>query len=103
MLVPTLFIVSVAVFLLGALVPGDPAITLAGGATADPGRIAQIRAELHLDESLIHQYFRWLGGATHFDFGGSLLNGRSISQELHTRLPITLSVVAVAALLALIL
>jgi len=49
-IIPVLLFVSFAIFLLLALVPGDPAVTLAGGLTATPAEIARVRAQLHLND-----------------------------------------------------
>jgi peptide/nickel transport system permease protein len=98
-LIPILFLVSTAVFLLTDLVPGDAAVTLAGGADATPERIAEVRTQLGLDRPLLERYGVWLGDAVQLDFGTSLLNqdGPTITEELGTRLPVTFSI-AIAGL-----
>ena len=58
-IVPTLLLVSVLVFCLQQLMPGDPAVVLAGEERGDPQVLAQIRAELWLDRSLPVHYFHW--------------------------------------------
>ena len=60
-LVPTLFFVSILIFSLQHLLPGDPAQVLAGE-EANPEVIAQIRARYHLDQPLPVQYAYWMGG-----------------------------------------
>lgn len=90
-LVPFLFVVSFAVFMISSLVPGDPAATLAGGTSATRERIEEIRTELHLDDPTLTQYKRWLTGAVHFDLGRSLSTKESVAHEIKSRLPITLS------------
>lgn len=99
-LIPVLLLVSFGVFMLVALVPGDPAVTLAGGASASPQAIANIRAQLHLNDPLIVQYWHWLAGAVHLSFGRSLLSGTPVSHEIASRLPVTLSLVMAAAIVA---
>lgn len=96
-IVPTALVVSFVVFLLVYLVPGDAAVTLAGGSDASPETIAQIRADLGLDRPFLRQYVSWLGDAVRFDFGNSLLTGRGIWGELVDRFAVTGSV-ALAAL-----
>jgi peptide/nickel transport system permease protein len=98
-LVPIMLIVSFGVFMLSALLPGDPAVTLAGGESATPERIAEITEQLRLDDPLVERYGRWLGDAVRFDFGSSLFVGDRITvwQEIKTRLPVTASL-AFAAL-----
>src|SRR5947207_10111395 len=76
-IVPVLLLVSLVDFLLLALVPGDPAVTLAGGANATPQAIAHVRAQLKLDDPLMTQYFRWLGDALQGNLGDSLVTGQS--------------------------
>ena len=59
-LVPVMFVVSLATFFILEAVPGDPAVTVAG-VNADPAIVAEIRAELGLDQPVIQRYFDWLG------------------------------------------
>jgi peptide/nickel transport system permease protein len=92
-LVPLLLVLSVAVFLLVYLVPGDPAVTIAGGEAATPERVEEVRSELGLDQPVVVQYVDWLGDAVQLDFGHSLYTGRSVGDELRHRLPITASLV----------
>ena len=56
---PTILLVSVLVFALQQLMPGDPAVVLAGEERGDPQVLAQIRVELWLDRSLPVQYLHW--------------------------------------------
>jgi peptide/nickel transport system permease protein len=92
-LVPLLLVLSVAVFLLVYLIPGDPAVTLAGGEAATPERVAEVREQLGFDEPVVVQYGEWLADAVRLDFGESLYTGRSVGDELRDRLPVTASVV----------
>jgi peptide/nickel transport system permease protein len=94
LLIPTLLLVTFGVFSLIALVPGDPAVTLAGGANATPERILEVREELRLDDPYLVQYGRWLGNAVQFDFGESLFQEKRVASEITSRLPVTLSIVA---------
>lgn len=102
MMVPVLVLVSFGVFMLVALVPGDPAITLAGGTSASPQAIQQIRAQLHLTDPLLVQYWRWVSGVAHLDFGHSLLTGDSVAHDILNRIPVTLSLVLAAAIVAIV-
>jgi peptide/nickel transport system permease protein len=102
-LVPVLVIVSFAVFMLSALVPGDPAVTLAGGVQATPERVAQVRDQLGLDDPLIVQYGRWAGNAVQLDFGHSLYSDRTtVAQDIADALPVTLSIALAALLVAVV-
>ena len=93
---PTLLLVTFVVFLLSNLVPGDIAVTLAGGAEATPEAIRAFREQLHLVDPLILQYLYWLGGAVRLDFGNSLFTGDSVAASIAARLPITIGLVALA-------
>src|SRR4051812_23806414 len=99
-MVPLLLIVSFIVFSLVVLIPGDAATTLAGGIDATPEGIAEVRAELKLDDPFLQRYFDWLGGVIHGDFGESLDTKQPISDEIQRRLPVTMSIVALALALA---
>ena len=99
---PVLLVASFAVFLLSALVPGDPAVTLAGGANATPVQILRVRQELHLNEPVLVQYWHWLWGVLHLDFGTSLATGIPVSTELASRFPVTLSLVIAASVVAIV-
>lgn len=97
-LIPILFIVSVLVFALGQLIPGDPAVTLAGE-HASAELIESIRQQLGLDRPLWEQYGNWLLNALRGDLGASIQTGRSVSAEIFTALPKTLYL-AFASLIA---
>ena len=102
-LIPILLLVSFATFMLVALIPGDAAVTIAGGNNATPQHIEEVRHKLHLDDPILEQYGRWLGNAAHLDFGESLFNEReSVGDELAARLPVTLSVVLAAMVVGLL-
>lgn len=101
-LVPVLLLVSFGVFMLLALVPGDPAVTLAGGTNASPEAIAHVRQQLHLNDPLLVQYWHWLSGVVHLDFGRSLISGVPVAHEIGSRLPVTLSLVLAAAVVAVV-
>ena len=61
-LIPVLFLVSLVVFGLMSLVPGDAAVTLAGGVDASTEEVEAVRTELGLDDPFIVQYGRWVVG-----------------------------------------
>src|SRR3979409_1524352 len=70
-LIPTLFFVSILLFSLQHLLPGDPALVMAGE-HRDPNVTAHIRAEYRLDQPIPVQYFYWVKGVVSGDFGESL-------------------------------
>ena len=86
---PTLLILSVLVFALQQLMPGDPALILAGEERGDPEVLAQIRAELRLDRPLVEQYGHWLWRVLHGDFGFSWRIRLPVSELILAKLPVT--------------
>ncbi|WP_432842287.1 ABC transporter permease [Dactylosporangium sp. CA-092794] len=98
--VPILFLVSIFTFALITFVPGDKALAIAG-VTASPEDIARIRTQYHLDQPVYVQYWYWLEGVLHFDLGDSRYNGQSVAGQIETRLPVTLSLVILASVIAL--
>lgn len=100
-MVPLLLIVSFVVWALILLVPGDPAVTLAGeGAT--PETIAALRQQLGLDQPIPVQYAQWLVRVVHGDLGRSFFSGIPVVEAVGQRLPVTLSLAAYATVLALL-
>jgi peptide/nickel transport system permease protein len=100
--IPTVLIVTFGVFLLVKLTPTDPAITAAGGIEATPADIARVREELHLNDPLLSQYWRWLSNAVQGDLGESYITKRSVTTELEDRVPVTLGLIAAATSFALL-
>jgi peptide/nickel transport system permease protein len=100
--IPTLFLSTVAVFLLLRLLPGDPALVLAG-TDAPPETIAVVRQQMGLNEPLPVQYILWLGHVVQGDFGRSILSKLSVSQLIAQRLPVTLQLAFAAFVLATVL
>ena len=100
-LVPTLFIVSILIFGLQQLLPGDPAMALAGE-EHDPAAVAAIRAKYHLDRPLVVQYGLWIGNVLRGDFGQSLRNRIPVSELLASKLPVTVELAVCSMLIALV-
>jgi peptide/nickel transport system permease protein len=98
--VPVLLAVSVLVFLMSHLVPGDPA-TIMLGENASAADVARLRHELGLDRPLAVQYARYLAGVVHGDLGRSIRSGRPVALEIWDRFPptlqLTLAAMAIAA------
>jgi peptide/nickel transport system permease protein len=93
------FVVSILIFLLIRLAPGDPAITMAGE-HASAETLAKMRAEWGLDRPLIVQYGIWLGHALRGDLGQSILTHQSVLTELVQRFPNTLELSIFAMIFA---
>lgn len=100
--VPVLFIVSLLTFCLTLLVPGDPAIALSGeGASQE--HIDETRERLGLNDPIIEQYGRWVGGAVRGDLGESLFDKQSVLTSILERVPVTFSLATMAMIFAAIL
>jgi peptide/nickel transport system permease protein len=97
--VPMLLGMSVVVFLIVHLVPGDPARAVLG-LNATPALIARVRTQLGLDDSLVSQYLSWLGKVVTGDFGTDYSSSAPISALLGQRLPVTIELAVVALLIA---
>jgi peptide/nickel transport system permease protein len=100
-LVPTLFFVSVLIFSLQQLLPGDGALALAGE-EHDPVAVAAIRLKYHLDRPLPIQYAIWIGKVVRGDFGESMRNKMPVSQLLAAKLPVTVELAVCSMAIALV-
>ena len=99
--IPTIVLVSMLVFALQQLMPGDPAVVLAGEERGDPVVLAQIRSELWLDRSIPVQYLHWIGGVLHGDLGFSWRIRQPVAALVAEKLPVTLQLGAMAFVIAL--
>src|ERR671929_520544 len=88
-LIPTLFFVSVLIFSLQQLLPGDPALIMAGE-DRDPEVIAQIRKQYRLDQPLPVQYVYWVKGVLSGDLGESLRIKMPVLALIAQKLPVTI-------------
>src|SRR5690348_9309010 len=85
LMLPVLVLVSLIVFLLVHLTPGDP-VRVMLGEEPDPATIAAVRQQLGLDQPLPVQYVLWAGRALHGDFGRSLRTRQPVVQAIAERL-----------------
>lgn len=99
--IPTLLLVSIMVFALQKLLPGDPVLAMAGE-ERDPAVIAQLRAEYHLDDPIPTQYFAWIGNALTGDLGMSLRTKEPVTALIASKLPVTLELSLLAMIIALV-
>jgi peptide/nickel transport system permease protein len=99
-LIPTLFFVSVLIFLLQQLLPGDPALIMAGE-EKDPEVIEQIRRQYRLDQPLPVQYLFWIMGVVTGDLGESMRLKVSVLDLIAQKLPVTLQLAVMAMAIAL--
>jgi peptide/nickel transport system permease protein len=100
-LLPTLFLVSVLIFLLQQLLPGDPATVMAGEEN-DPEVIAQIRRQYHLDKPIPIQYIYWITGVLTGDLGESMRLKAPVLDLILQKLPVTLQLASMAMVIALV-
>lgn len=100
-LLPTLFLVSVLIFSLQQLLPGDPALVMAGE-EGDPAVIEQIRRQYRLDQPLPVQYLHWMGNVLQGDLGESMRIKQPVAQLIAEKLPVTLQLGTMAMLFALL-
>ena len=103
---PTLLLITVMVFGLMRLVPGDPALLRLMGDTGEAQfsqqQLDELRAHLGTDRPWYVQYGSWVGGMLQLDFGVSLYTDDPISTDIATKIPITAELVVVAMLLAVV-
>lgn len=100
-LVPTIIIVSMMIFGLQQLLPGDPA-TIMAGEERDPEVIEQIRKQYRLDQPIPLQYVYWIKGVVKGDLGESMRLKEPVSRLVAQKLPVTLQLAAMAMLIAIL-
>jgi peptide/nickel transport system permease protein len=98
----TVLLISTIVFFVIRVIPGDPAIVIAG-VDASKEDIAAIRARLGTDQPLAVQYGRWLVAVVRFDFGSSLATGQPVTQLVFERFPLTLTLAVLGLLISVVL
>jgi len=100
-IVPTLVFVSMLIFGLQQLLPGDPAMILAGE-DQDPTVVAYLRTKLHLDEPLPMRYAYWVGGVLRGDMGESVRSQEPVLHLVLQKLPVTVELALLAFVIALV-
>jgi peptide/nickel transport system permease protein len=100
LVVPTLFFVSVLIFGLQQLLPGDPALAMAGE-ERDPAVIAFLRQKYHLDQPLPVRYALWIEGVAQGDLGESIRIKRPVLDLIEEKLPVTGELAVLALLISL--
>lgn len=97
--IPVLFLVSLIVFALINLIPGDPALLMAGG---EAGRdvVEALRKQMGLDRPMVVRYLIWLGRVLQGDLGKSVRDGRPVLDVLLMKLPVTIQLAVVAMLVS---
>ena len=100
-IIPTLVFVSLLIFALQQLLPGDPAVVLAGE-DRDPNVVAYLHEKLHLDEPFPVRYYYWISGVLHGDLGESLRLQRPVLALILEKLPVTIELASFAIVIALV-
>jgi peptide/nickel transport system permease protein len=100
--VPTLIGVSLVVFFMVRLIPGDIVAQIAGDNQVTSDVRVRIEKDLGLDQPAYKQYFSWAGGVLHLDFGRSLRDRTSITTRLKRTLPTTLEMAVLAICISLL-
>jgi peptide/nickel transport system permease protein len=101
MLVPVVIGVSIIVFILMQLTPGDPAQILLGPQAGEED-VQNLREQMGLNDPLIVQYFRFLLGIATFDFGTSIQDGQPVLQQILSHFPATIKLTLAAMVVALL-
>ena len=98
--VPVLFGVTLAVFSMLFLVPGDPVKMMLAEFVTNPDQVARMRAQLHLDEPILVQYGRFVGNALRGDLGTSIRSRRPVTAEIAENVGSTAQLALAAVLVA---
>ena len=101
LVVPTFIGITLLVFVLIRLIPGDPIETMAGEHGIDPARLAQLRADYGFDKPLLVQYGLYLSRMAHGDLGRSIVTHEPVISEFRTLFPATIELSVCAILFAL--
>ena len=99
--IPTLLIISIFVFSLQKLLPGDPVLAMAGE-ERDPATIEFLREKYRLNDPVPLQYLNWLGGVVTGDFGISLRTNQPVLELIGQKLPVTIQLAVIAMFFAMV-
>ncbi|PCD76176.1 ABC transporter permease [Pseudothioclava arenosa] len=99
--IPTILLISIFVFTLQKLLPGDPVLAMAGE-ERDPAVIEFLREKYRLNDPIWMQYFNWIGGALTGDLGISLRTQQPVLTLIAEKLPVTIQLAVMALVIALV-
>ncbi|HWL22263.1 MAG TPA: ABC transporter permease [Ureibacillus sp.] len=99
MLFPVLFGVSILIFVVMRIIPGDVAMTILG-TDATPEALAQLRKDFGLDLPLFQQYVNWISGVFVGDFGESMRTGKEVLPDILSRFRITFELTLISAVIS---
>lgn len=98
-----LFVISIVVFTAVRMVPGDVCAIVLASPDVDEQQCTAIEQELGLDEPVVTQYLKWMGGILTGDWGTALISKRDVWGEIKTRIPLTIELTLLSTLFALVL
>ena len=96
LIVPTFFLISIIIFVIINLAPGDPVRAMFAGRPVPPETVERIRHELGIDQPIYTQYFIWLGRLLRADFGYSYIYYRPVADLVGEKIPLTLELMLIA-------
>ncbi|WOI55903.1 ABC transporter permease [Palleronia sp. LCG004] len=99
--IPTIILISVFVFALQKLLPGDPVLAMAGE-DRDPETLAFLREKYRLNDPIPVQYFNWVGNALRGDLGISLRTNQPVTELIAQKLPVTIQLATMAMIFAVV-
>ncbi len=99
--IPTIVLISIFVFSLQKLLPGDPVLVMAGE-ERDPELIEALREKYRLNDPIIVQYFAWAGNALRGDLGISLRTNQPVTELIGEKLPVTIQLAVMALIIAMV-
>ncbi len=99
--IPTILLISIFVFALQKLLPGDPLLVLAGE-ERDPEVLEFLREKYRLNDPIIVQYFTWLGNALQGDLGISLRTNQPVTELIAQKLPVTIQLAIMSLIFAIL-
>lgn len=99
-MIPIMLLVSIVLFTIINLLPGDPALAVAGEAFRDEALVAKIREDLGLNKPLYQRYWDWLSGVLRGDLGRSLKSNQPVIEIVRERLPVTLGLTLLAMVIS---
>lgn len=97
--IPTIILISIFVFGLQKLLPGDPVLAMAGE-ERDPEVLAYLREKYRLNDPIVVQYFHWIGNALRGDLGISLRTNQPVLELIGQKLPVTIQLAVMALIIA---
>lgn len=103
--IPTVLLITIVVFVVMRIVPGDPALAILegdGGGQYTQADLDKLRHELGTDRQLAVQYFSWIGGALKGEFGNSIWFHAPVMVELKDRIPVTIELAVMAIILSVV-